>query len=167
MKFSLIVAIGQHREIGANNDLLWHLPKDMQFFKSTTLHHAVIMGRKSWESIPDQFRPLPDRMNFVLTRDPNYRAEGAIVIHDLKEVEKHLAVKELTAFIIGGAEIYRLALENEDVNELFITHVQATFEHADAYFPFVNWDQWEEEELLRVEKDEKHAYSFITKRYSR
>lgn len=167
MKFILIVAVGKHREIGANNDLLWHLPRDMRFFKETTMGHTVVMGRKNWESIPTKFRPLPGRKNIVITQNKEYQADGASVIHNLDEIKRQLSKEEKTCFIIGGAQIYELALQKNIIDEMYITHVHQTFENADAFFPFVNWDKWKEEDVLHHEKDEKNAYSFTVKKYSK
>lgn len=167
MKFIIVVAIGKHREIGADNDLLWHLPRDMQFFKETTMGHTVVMGRKNWESIPEKFRPLPGRKNIVITRNKDYQAKGASVIFNLNEIKNHLSEKEDKCFIIGGAQIYELALKMDLIDEMYITHVHQTFQHADAFFPFVNWENWKEEEVLHHEKDDKNAYSFTVKKYSR
>lgn len=164
MKFSLIVAMGKHREIGKNNDLLWHLPRDMKFFKETTTGNTVVMGRKSWESIPEKFRPLPNRKNIVITRNPDYKAEGATVITHLNELSQYVN-EEDKCFITGGAQIYQLALEKGLIHEMYITQVDESFD-ADTFFPFVNWDNWEEEEILRHEKDEKHPYSFTIKKYN-
>lgn len=165
MKHALIVAMGKHREIGKDNDLLWRLPRDMKFFKETTLNHAVVMGRKNWESIPEKFRPLPQRKNIILTRNKDYKAEKAIVIHDFKDISKHLDENE-KCFIIGGAEIYQLALTHDFVDEMYITQVDGTFE-ADTFFPFVNWENWEEEDILQFEKDDKNPYSFTVKKYTK
>ena len=167
MKYTIVVAVGKHREIGANNDLLWRLPRDMKFFKETTMGHTVVMGRKNWESIPEKFRPLPGRKNIVITRNKDYQAQGATVIHDLEEIAQHLPEDESTCFIIGGAQIYQLALETNIIDEMYITHVHQTFEIADSYFPFVDWEAWEEEEILHHEKDEKNPYSFTVKKYSK
>src|SRR5690554_2320548 len=112
MKCALIAAIGKHREIGKDNDLLWHLPRDMQFFKETTQGHVVVMGRKNWESIPEKFRPLPNRKNIVLSKNTDFKAEGAILIHDIRELNQHLEANQ-KCFIIGGAQIYQLALEQD------------------------------------------------------
>lgn len=165
MKHALIVAMGKHREIGKDNDLLWRLPRDMKFFKETTLNHAVVMGRKNWESIPEKFRPLPQRKNIILTRNKDYKAENATVIHDFKDISKHLNENE-KCFIIGGAEIYQLALTHDFVDEMYITQVEGTFE-ADTFFPFVNWENWEEEDILQFEKDDKNPYSFTVKKYTK
>src|SRR5690554_7894244 len=112
MKCALIVAMGKHREIGKDNDLLWKLPRDMKFFKETTQGHTVVMGRKNWESIPEKFRPLPNRKNIVISRNADYKAEGATLITDLKELSQHIEVGQ-KCFIIGGAQIYQLALEQD------------------------------------------------------
>nr|WP_205677800.1 dihydrofolate reductase [Brumimicrobium salinarum] len=165
MKHALIVAMGKHREIGKDNDLLWRLPRDMKIFKETTLNHVVVMGRKNWESIPEKFRPLPQRKNIILTRNKDYKAKNAIIIHDFKDISKHLDENE-KCFIIGGAEIYQLALKHDFVDEMYITQVDETFE-ADTFFPFVNWENWEEEDLLKYEKDDKNPYSFTVKKYTK
>ncbi len=167
MKCSLIVAMGKHREIGKDNDLLWRLPRDMKFFKETTEGHTVVMGRKNWESIPEKFRPLPNRKNIVVSRNPDYLAEGAVLISDLKEIAEHYNVdSDKKCFIIGGAQIYKLALEQDLINEMYVTQVHETFE-ADTYFPFVDWDGWEEEEIFEFDKDEKNPHSFTVTKYTR
>ena len=165
MKCALIVAMGKHREIGKDNDLLWRLPRDMQFFKETTQGHTVVMGRKNWESIPDKFRPLPNRKNIVISRNADYNPEGAILITDLKELDQHLEADK-KCFIIGGAQIYQLALEQDLIDEMYITHVHENFD-ADTYFPFVNWEGWIEEDLLEYEKDDKNPHSFTVTKYTR
>lgn len=167
MKCALIVAMGKHREIGKDNDLLWKLPRDMKFFKETTEGHTVVMGRKNWESIPERFRPLPNRKNIVISRNPDYVAEGAILISDLKEISLHHNVdSDGKCFIIGGAQIYKLALEQDLIDELYITQVHETFE-ADTYFPFIDWENWEEEDVLEYEKDDKNPHSFTIKKFTR
>ena len=167
MKLSLIVAMGQHREIGKDNDLLWNLPKDMRFFKETTLGHTIVMGRKNWESIPERFRPLKDRRNIVLTRNKDFKAEDATVLHDFQELPNVVDNNDdKKCFIIGGAQIYDLALKSGWVNEMYVTEVAETFE-ADTYFPFVDSDGWDVEVILEHEADEKNPHSFRVKRFSR
>lgn len=163
MKCTIVVAMGQHREIGKANDLPWHLPRDMQFFKETTSGHTVVMGRKNWESIPEKFRPLPHRTNVVLSRDTSYRADGATVVHSWEALEDTVDSNQ-KCFIIGGAEIFRQALERNIIHEMFVTQIEATFE-ADVYFPFVDWEKWEEEDVLNYQKDTKNAYNFTIKHY--
>lgn len=166
MKYIIIVAMGRHREIGRKNNLLWHLPKDMQFFKETTMGHPVVMGRKSWESIPEKFRPLPGRQNIVVSRDVNYQAEGATTITNLQDLDKVIDVENTEkCFIIGGAQIYQLALDYKLVTQMYITHVDETFE-ADTLFPYINFDYWDAEEVLKSEKDDKNPYSFTIKKYT-
>ena len=114
MIVSLIVAASENQVIGKDNDLIWDLPKDMNYFKSTTQGHHVIMGRKNFESIPHKYRPLPNRINVIVTRQSSYEAEGSVVVNSIEEalrIAKEAQDKE--PFIIGGGEIYRYALEND------------------------------------------------------
>jgi dihydrofolate reductase len=166
MKYALIVAIGKNNEIGKNNDLLWHLPRDMKFFKETTAGQIVVMGRKNWESIPEKFRPLPNRENIILTRNADYKAEGATVITSYDEIPHAVQNHKKTCFIIGGAQVYDLALQEDYLNEMYITYVDESF-GADTYFPKIELENWNEEVLLRYEKDERNPYSFTVKRYWR
>ena len=166
MKKSLIVAMGNNREIGKNNDLLWHLPMDMRFFKDTTEGHIVVMGRKNWDSIPERFRPLSNRENIVLTRNSTLKLDGATVFSSLSDVYQAYEKDERICFIIGGAQVYQLALEKEDIDELYITHVDADFD-ADTFFPAIDLSTWQSEVLFHHEKDQKHPYSFVVKRYWR
>lgn len=166
MKKSLIVAMGKNREIGKNNDLLWHLPSDMRFFKNTTEGHIVVMGRKNWDSIPVRYRPLANRENVVLTRNTSLQLDGAIISSDIEEVYEKYEHDERTCFIIGGAQVYDLAIQRNDIDELFITHVDADFD-ADTFFPEIALENWKSELLFTQEVDEKHPYAFVVKRYWR
>lgn len=169
MKFSLIVAAGSRGEIGKDNDLVWHLPEDMKFFKETTKGHIVVMGRRNWDSIPERFRPLPGRENVVLSRLTTNLGEGVRVFSSLDEAYasyKALSDETRTFFIIGGAQIYDLALKHPDLCEMYITHVEGEFD-ADTFFPAVNPMEWMAEELLHHPKDETHSHSFTVKRYWR
>jgi len=111
-QISLVVAIGHNNVIGKDNGLLWHLPDDLKRFKALTKGHPVIMGRKTWESLPEKYRPLPGRTNIVITRDVTYEAPGAIIAHSFEEA--CAAAKEVEGSeeicVIGGGEIYRMAL---------------------------------------------------------
>ncbi|MFZ2500710.1 MAG: dihydrofolate reductase [Minisyncoccia bacterium] len=131
---SIIAAIGEKRELGMRGKLLWHLPDDMKHFKAVTAGHPVIMGRKTWESLPERFRPLPGRTNVVVTRQVGYTATGAVIVDSLASA---LSATESAdgaheVFIIGGGELYREALPH--ANRLYLTLVDATAE-ADTYFP--------------------------------
>ena len=159
MKVSIIVAASENGVIGKDNDLIWHLPKDMRFFKNTTMGHHVIMGRKNFESIPHKFRPLPDRTNVVITRQTTYKADGCMVVNsvdDALQIAKHNGEEE--AFIIGGGQIYKLALEANLVDKVYLTKVHHSFE-GDTFFPALNKD-WKEISRIQNQADEKHLYSF-------
>jgi dihydrofolate reductase len=164
MTVKLIVAMDKDRGIGKNNDLMWHLPADMKFFKETTAGQIVLMGRKNWDSIPDRFRPLPGRENVVLTRNESFTHEGARVFHSLKTCLEHYQNDERVFFVIGGGEIYRMALDLNCLDEMFITHVDAVY-GADTFFPEFNEEEWKVTELFRHEKDEKNEASFTVKHY--
>ena len=159
MKVSLILAASENSVIGKDNDLIWHLPKDMRFFKDTTMGHHVIMGRKNFESIPHKFRPLPNRTNVVITRQTAYKADGCMVVSAIEEalqIAKHNGEGE--AFIIGGGQIYKLALEANLVDKIYLTKVHHSFE-GDTFFPELNKD-WKEISRIQNQADEKHLYSF-------
>lgn len=167
MTVKIIVAADQDFGIGKNNDLLWHLPADMKFFKETTIGHIVVMGRKNYESIPERFRPLPGRENAVLTRQDGFTAPGCMVFHSLQDcLEHYRGETERIVYIIGGGEIYRQALEMDCVDEMYITHVQATFD-ADTFFPDFEASGWKNETVLEHPADEKNPYPFTIKKYSR
>ena len=159
MKVSLIVAVSQNGMIGKDNDLIWHLPKDMKFFKDTTMGHHVIMGRKNFESIPHKFRPLPNRTNIVITRQSDYKAEDSIVVNSVEEslkVAKSNAENE--AFIIGGGQIYKLALEANLIDRIYLTRIHHSFD-GDTFFPELNSD-WEEIKREDCFKDNNHKYDY-------
>lgn len=161
MRVSLIVACSENNVIGKDNDLIWHMPKDMKFFKDTTKGHFVIMGRKNFESIPHKYRPLPNRTNVVVTRQASYQAEGSIVVNSItKALNKAKEAKDEEPFIIGGGEIYRLALEQNLVDRVYITRVHKNYE-GDTFFPELSSD-WKLTNSEKHEADEKHecAYSF-------
>lgn len=126
---SLLVAHDLNRVIGVNNDLPWHIPEELAYFKKVSMGKAMIMGRKTYESIG---RPLPGRLNVIITRNEEYTAEGAVIVHDLQEaIEKAKSFSD-EIMIIGGAEIFRLAIGIAD--RLYITLIQNHFE-GDTFFP--------------------------------
>ena len=127
-----------NRGIGKNNDLMWHLPNDMKFFKEKTTDNIVVMGRKNYESIPEKYRPLPNRENVILTRNKDFKAEGCIVLHSFDELLQYYENEEdRTMFIIGGGEIYKEALKKDIVDEMYITKVNKSF-NADTFFPEID-----------------------------
>ncbi len=159
MKVSLIVAVSENGVIGKDNDLIWYLPNDMRFFKETTIGHHVIMGRKNFESIPHKYRPLPNRTNVVITRQSDYKAEGCMVVNSVEaalEVAKQNGDSE--PFIIGGGQIYKLALEANMIDKVYLTKIHHSFE-GDTFFPELNSD-WEEINKIENKADEKHSYNY-------
>jgi dihydrofolate reductase len=159
MILSLIAGIGKNNELGKENKLLWHLSADLKHFKEITSGHTVIMGRKTFESLPNG--PLPNRRNIVITRDTKYKAEGIEIVHSLPEAIGLFKKSEDEIFIIGGAEIYKQAMEYAD--KLYITHVEAEDKDADAFFPEIIPIVFGEESREEHKKDEKnpHDYSFV------
>ena len=155
---SLIAAVARHGAIGRNNALLWHEPEDQKHFRRATMGAAVVMGRKTWDSLPPRFRPLPGRRNIVVTRNPAWQANGAEVAASL-DAALALAAQAPKAFVIGGAQLYAQALPHAD--ELLLTEIDAEFE-ADTYFP--PWDR----SLFRQTARQHHLsaqgipYSFVT-----
>lgn len=137
---ALIAAFGRGRVIGIDNRMPWHLPEDMKFFRETTRGKPVIMGRKTWESLPDAFRPLPGRINIVVSRNADYRADGATVVGSLPDAIQ-AAVNADIAFVMGGADIYRQALPIAD--RLYLTEIDADFA-GDAFFPAFASSDWRE-----------------------
>tara|TARA_Y100000385_G_scaffold199437_1_gene206509 strand:- start:88 stop:594 length:507 start_codon:yes stop_codon:yes gene_type:complete len=165
MLISLIVAMDNERGIGRNNDLMWHLPKDMRFFRETTLDNIVIMGRKNYDSIPLKYRPLDRRENVILSRNKNFKAENCKVYHSLNEaISSYQNETEKTVFIIGGGQIYKEALELDLVSEMYITEVHSAY-RADTFFPDFDDSKWEKTFLFEQQKDEKHQSSFSVFRY--
>tara|TARA_R110002072_G_scaffold266303_1_gene425178 strand:+ start:23289 stop:23795 length:507 start_codon:yes stop_codon:yes gene_type:complete len=167
MKTVLIVAMDKSRGIGKNNDLMWHLPADMKFFKETTSGHIVVMGRKNFESIPEKYRPLANRENLILTRNTSYSAEDCVIINNLKECQNLFSKnEERTLFIIGGGEVYRLAMDADIVDEMIITHVNENYDAA-TFFPAFELCDWNVETLQTQEKDDRHAASFSVVKYTK
>lgn len=157
MTLSLIAAIANNNVIGGKNQLLWHLPADLTFFKQTTMGKPIIMGRKTFESIG---KPLPGRENIIITRNATYKAEGCLVVNSLQEALSNLTPTN-EAFVIGGAELYKQAITMAD--KLYITNVFATFD-GDAFFPAIDTNEWvlEKEERHYADEKNKFSYSFCT-----
>lgn len=172
MKLSLIVAIASNNAIGKNNDLLWHLPADMQFFKNTTTGHCIITGRKNYFSIPKKFRPLNNRLNIICTRNTAQFSgeEGDYLLANSLEnaielAQKHTQNQEV--FIIGGGTLYQEALNKNLVSTLYITHVNAHFPDADTYFPALDFSGWTQNELLDFKADAKNPFDFRIVKYTK
>jgi dihydrofolate reductase len=158
MIISLIAALTQNRVIGKNNALPWSLPDDMKYFMQTTRQHHVVMGRKNYQSIPEKFRPLPNRTNLVVSRQVDFIAPNCTVLNSL---EKAISIarqnNEAELFIIGGAEIYQLAISLAD--RLYLTEIQTNIA-GDTYFPLVDNTSWMELSRVHHTIDERHAFAF-------
>lgn len=153
---SFVVAMDRNRVIGRENGLPWRLPDDMAWFRQVTVGKPVIMGRKTYETIPARFRPLPDRHNIIVTRNQEYEAAGCTVVHSIDEALAIAAGAE-EVIIAGGAQLYEALLPQ--ANRLYLTLVDGEFE-GDAYFPAFDWDEWQEVWRKAHEPDERHIYGF-------
>jgi dihydrofolate reductase len=151
---SFLVAMDNNQVIGKDNELPWHLPADLAYFKRVTMGHAIIMGRKTHDSIG---RALPGRQNIILTRNLKYHAPGCDVLHNLDDVKQLNAETDQELFIIGGAELFKGLLPIAD--RLYITHIHADFE-GDTFFPALDWDKWNATSREQGIRDEKNPYDY-------
>lgn len=151
---SIIAAIGENRELGKNNKLLWHIPEDFKRFKELTTGHPVVMGRKTYESIG---RSLPNRVNIIITRDRNFQTKDRLVTHSLEEAIKAAKTKdENKIFIIGGGQIYKQAINIAD--KLYLTIVKGKFE-ADTFFP--DYSRFQKVIFQKKSQYKHHHYVFL------
>jgi len=159
MIVSLIVAVSENGVIGKNNDLIWHLPKDMKYFKEKTLGHHIIMGRKNFESIPHKFRPLRSRVNIIVTRNRDYTAKDCIIATSIESaIDYSKSNKEDEVFIIGGGEIYKQSIQKNLVDKIYLTRVHADFD-GDTFFETPS-SNWMIESEVKKKKDEKHLFDY-------
>ncbi len=148
---SIIAAIGENRELGKDNKLLWHIPEDLEHFRSITKNHPIIMGRKTFESIG---RVLPNRTNIIITRDRGYIVKGAIVVHSLDEAIQVAKTKDQhEIFVIGGGQIFAEVLPL--VDRLYLTIVHQSFD-ADTFFP--EYSQFTN--IISTEDHESSGYKY-------
>ena len=154
---TLIAAAAQNDALGKDNDLIWHISEDLKRFKRLTTGHAIIMGRKTFESMP---KALPNRTNIVLTKNKNYKAEGAVVASTIEEALV-LAGEDNQPFIIGGAQIYSLFMDH--CNRIELTRVHHDFE-ADVFFPKIDTNKWNisKEEFISKTENQPYNYTYIT-----
>ena len=158
---TIVVAMGLDNEIGADNQLLWHLPKDLKHFKEMTTDHPIIMGRKTYESIG---KALPDRTNIVVSRKKDWFEEGILIVGSVKEAVKFAKKIDEQVFIIGGGNIYEQTLDLTD--KLEVTLVQTNLK-ADTFFPKIDPKIWNKTEEVCHEKDEKNEFDFCFQTYER
>ena len=155
MNISIVVAHSKENAIGVNNNIPWHIPSDLKNFKKITSAGIVIMGRKTFDSIPAKFKPLPKRRNIILTRNKDWKYDGVEVAHSIKEVINLIGDEE--AFAIGGEAIYKIFLPFSSF--LYISYVEASIKDADAYFPEVSEENYPVIFLHRFDEDkDDHAY---------
>lgn len=151
---SMIAAIGKNNELGINNNLIWHLPGDLKYFKQVTLGKTIIMGRKCFESLPGL---LPNRTSIIITRDINYKQEGAIIMHSVDEVLSYVQDKEEECFVIGGGKIYEQFLPY--AHKLYLTEIEAESE-ADTYFPVFDKEDYTKT-VISQNEDNNIKYKFV------
>lgn len=159
----IIAATSKNNALGKENKLLWHLPKDFKFFKDTTFGHPIIMGRKTFESLP---KALPGRTNIVVTGDRNYAKEGAVIVHSIEDAIKIGRSEDKDIFICGGGQIYKESLEKNLVDKMYITEVDTEID-GDTFFPTFDKDAWEISKKECHPKDERHSFDFCFVEYLR
>ncbi len=153
---SFVVAMDRSFLIGVGGELPWHLPEDMKHFRKVTMGKPVLMGRKTYESIPKRFRPLAGRTNIVLTRQQDFQAPGCLVVHSLDEALS-VASGQPELMVIGGAQLYEQLLPL--AQRLYLTSVDAKFK-GDVFFPKLNMNEWQEISRQEYSPNEKHAVPF-------
>lgn len=159
MILTLIAAAAENNALGKDNQMIWHLPDDFKRFKQLTTGHYMIMGRKTFDSLPGM---LPNRTHIIITRQNDFTAEGCIVVNSLDEAIAACPQDE-EVFVIGGGEIYRQSIDRADKIEL--TRVYGTSPEADAFFPDIDPEKWELAEEVFHPKDEKHKYDMAFLRW--
>lgn len=155
MIISLIVAVAKNNVIGKDNKLMWHLPADLKHFKEITMGHHIIMGRKTFEAIG---KALPGRTSIIITRQKGYVATDCLAVKSLEEAIKVAKMNnDDEAFIIGGGEIYKLAMNIAD--KIYLTVIRGSFE-GDTFFPVINKKKWEEIARKEFSADERNKYNY-------
>ncbi|GHA54337.1 dihydrofolate reductase [Pontibacter akesuensis] len=151
---ALVVAAAENNVIGKDNDLIWYLPADLKHFKSITMGHPMLMGRKTYESIG---KPLPGRTSIIITSQKDFKAEGCVVVHSLEEALEKGRELDDDLCIIGGANVYQQALPLAD--KVYLTRVHHSFD-GDVFFPELSPAEWQVVEEEHHEPDEKNKYSY-------
>ena len=153
MIISIIVAIAENNAIGKGNQLLWRMPADLKHFKDATTGHTVIMGRKTFDSVG---KPLPNRRNIVVTRNVALQIEGVEVVNTLEKAIS-LCNENEEVFIVGGAEIYKMAMDLTD--KIYLTVIHSVFD-ADTFFPVIDGAVWTETDVVKNKADEKNPFDY-------
>jgi len=160
MIISIIVAIAENNAIGKGNQLLWRMPADLKHFKNATTGHTVIMGRKTFDSVG---KPLPNRRNIVITRNTDLKIDGVEIVNTLEKAVS-LCNNDEEVFIVGGAEIYKMAMDRTD--KIYLTVIHGVFD-ADTFFPEIDLDIWKETEIVDNNADEKNPFDYTFSTYVR
>lgn len=153
--------MGLDNGIGADNQLLWHLPKDLKYFKETTTDHPIIMGRKTYESIG---KPLPNRTNIVVSKRKDWFEEGILIVGSVKEALKFAKKMNENIFVIGGGNIYEQTIDLADKLQVTLVKTQSK---AEVFFPKINLKMWDKTAEICHEKDDKNEYDFCFQTYER
>jgi len=161
MKISLIVAMASNRVIGLNNQMPWHLSADLKKFKKITMGSPILMGRKTYESIG---RPLPGRTNIIISRNPDYRQDGCLVINDIETALKKGCESSEEIFVIGGSDLYVATLPMADT--IYLTMVNKAFD-GDTFFPDLDMNEWSEVERIDINDDPDAAFSYSFLKFDR
>lgn len=162
IEIGIVVALDENNGIGHEGDLLCHLPNDLKHFKEVTSGHTIIMGRRTYESLPKG--ALPNRINVVITSDSADKYPGCIVVRSVEEALFHCKENE-KIFIIGGGQLYRTTLELADW--LYLTRIHHTFSEADTFFPEIDFEEWSLTQKEMHDADERHRYSYTFLTYRR
>jgi dihydrofolate reductase len=158
-RLTLVAAVARNNVIGRHNTLPWHLPEDLKHFRETTMGTPVIMGRKTWESLPAKFRPLPGRQNVVITRNADYLAPGGRVVTSVAAALAECGTVP-DAYLIGGAELYRQAIDAAD--RLSITEIDLDVPDGDAFFPTIDPSRWKEKDRRAQTSSNGLKFAFVT-----
>ena len=158
MTISLVVAAAENNAIGKDNQMLWHLPNDLKYFKNITWGLPILMGRKTFESFGGG-KPLPGRANLILTHNKNYHPAGTVVVNNLDDVFFFVNENDFNELmVIGGGEIYNLMLPK--ANKIYLTRVHHSFTDADAFFPLIDEKKWIKKSVQDFAMDDKHQYAY-------
>lgn len=158
MSFALIAAADQENGIGKENAMPWNIPSDLKYFSKVTNGATVIMGRKTYESLPAAHRPLPNRTNIILTRNSDYNLPNGVQMAE--SLDEALEIAKDPIFVIGGANVYAQAINHPDCNRIYLTHIQGTY-NCDAFFPKFDLNIWKPVFKSENFSENGHQFQFV------
>lgn len=158
MSFALIAAVDEQYGIGLNNTMPWDIPSDLKYFSKVTNGATVIMGRKTYESLPAAHRPLPNRTNIILTRNSDYNLPNGVQMAE--SLDEALGIAKDPIFVIGGANVYAQAINHPDCNQIYLTHIQGTY-NCDAFFPKFYLNIWNPVSKSENFSENGHQFQFV------